>query len=433
MELRLKVSPLYQRILKCTKRILLLRGGSSSTKTYSVLQAIMQWLATGQFLQDAPLKDGIFSVFRKYSATLDKSVLRDFQDITNKTEAIDKLVKQGIIKQNKSNKTFTYDDGTNKRLVEFCGADDEQKLRGPRRDYLFCNEANELNFKKEFHQLNIRTRRRVIVDFNPDDIDCWLNTELEQKRAVTEGDVDIVTSTYKDNPFLTDVERQEIESLKNVDDLLWIVYAKGEYGTPKGRVFKNVNYNPSGVPLDAKLIAHGLDFGYTNHPTALIAVYLGKNKGGMDDERDSLFFEEILYETRLTNDDIADRLDATGFDVQDEVLADSAEPKSIEELCRRGYNVKPAKKGRDSVNYGIDIMKQYKLWVAGNSPNIMKEFRKYKWLEDKNGDFVNVPIDKFNHAIDAIRYVCMERLIKTVPRKTKVSVGTKENPCNVYD
>ncbi len=430
MNLHLKVSPLYERILGCKKRIILLRGGSSSTKTYSVCQAIAQWLAMGQFLQDEPLMSGVFSVFRRYSATLDKSVMRDFENILFKTDALAEYVRNGKIKQNKSDKTFTYFDGTNKRVVEFCGADDEQKVRGARRDYLYCNEANELNFKKEFHQLNIRTHLRVIVDFNPDDIESWLNTELELKRAITKKDVDVVVSTYKDNPFLNEQEKQEIRDLKDVDEMLYIIYNKGEYGTPKGRVFKKVDYHPSGVPLSAKLVGHGLDFGYANDKTALTAVYLVRSDGLEDDKRDSLFFEKILYEKGMTNNDIADKLDAIGFDRHDEIIADCAEPKSIEELCRRGYNVKPVSKGKDSINYGIMIMKQYKLWVIDNSPEIMTEFRKYKYTELKDGTFVNKPIDKFNDGIDSIRYVCMTKLLREpedVPQVTETS-----NPTDPY-
>lgn len=396
-------------------------------------QSIIQWLVTGQYLNDEPLMTGIFSVFRKHSATLDKSVLRDFENIMHSNPVLNDLLVKGVVKQNKSDKTFTYDDENNKRVVEFCGADDEQKLRGPRRDYLYCNEANELGYHKEFFQLNVRTRRRVIVDFNPDDAESWLNTELELNRAVRgEKDVDIIVSTYHDNPFLSEQEKKEIENLKFVDEMLYTIYAKGDYGVPKGRVFKKVDYQPSGVPLDAILIGYGLDFGYTNDPTALVAIYKSKYKGKDPDTRDFLFFEEIIYKTGLTNSDIADILDAQGFDNRSQIWADCSEPKSIEELRRRGYNVQPVTKGKDSINYGIDIMKRYKLMVVDNSPSIMKEFRKYKYMENKDGTFINKPVDKYNHAIDGIRYCCMETLRHEIEDVHHEPVETPQEDMDIF-
>lgn len=412
--LKIKGSPLLGRIMQTKKRILLLRGGSSSTKTYSICQAIAQWLLTGRFLKDEPVTSGVFSIIRKYSATLDKSVLRDFQKVLEDTGHLDTVI------HNKTNKTYEFNHGGHKRIVEFFGADDERKLRGPRRDYLYCNEANEINYLIEFHQLNVRTRKRIVLDFNPDDIDSWLNVEIEQGRALGykddngvfhEGDVDVIISTYKDNPFLSEQEVKEIENLKHVDEMLWVIYCKGEYGSVQGRVFKNVQIMRNGVPLKARLLAYGLDFGYTNDPTALIGVF---------QTGDELYCEEMIYARGLTNDDIADILDAQGFDKRDEIIADCAEPKSIEELTRRGYNVKPVSKGKDSINFGLDIMLQHNLWTIDNSPNIMKEFRKYCWIENKDGEYVNKPIDKYNHGIDAIRYVCMAKIKKRKPMENRV-------------
>ena len=393
------MSKLYPRLLKSRKRILLLRGGSGSTKTYSVCQAIAVWLVTGNLLGVDERQKGLsnFSVVRKHNATHDKAALRDFKNI---------LLEYGLMKfvtENKTNKTFTYEDGDYTRVVEFFGADDEQKVRGPRRDFLYCNEANELHFEKEFNQLNLRTRKKVIVDFNPDDPDNWLNQEIELKRAITKGDIDIEVSTHWDNPFMSKQEHDEIENLKNIDRMLWQIYAKGEYGRMVGQIFTNTESIRNGIPHNAKLLAYGLDFGYSNHPSALVGVYKLNN---------DLYIDEIFYETGLTNTDIADKLDGMGFDKHDEVYADCAEPKSIEELKRRGYNIIPAKKGKDSINYGINLMKQQKIWVTEESQNILKEFRKYKWKEDMNGELMNKPVDAFNHAIDAIRYVCMEKLEK---------------------
>lgn len=376
----------------------MLRGGSGSTKTYSVCQAIALWLITGQLLSEPPLLTGKCSVVRKHSATHDKAALWDFRNI------IRELGVRDLIRENKTSKTFTYDDGKNQRVVEFFGADDEQKVRGPRRDYLYCNEANELSFKEEFNQLNMRTHCKVIVDFNPDDPYSWLNQEIELKRAVTKGDVDIEVSTHWDNPFMSKMEHDEIENLKHIDNALWRIYAKGEYGRIEGLVFPKVRTIRNGVPNAAEFVGYGLDFGYSNHPSALVGVWMAE---------DNVYLEEKIYETGLTNDDLADKFDALGIDRRDKIFADSAEPKSIEELRRKGYNVVPAKKGRDSIVYGINLMKQYNLWVPEASSNVIKEFRKYKWTEDrKTKELTNVPVDAFNHAIDGIRYVFMERINK---------------------
>jgi len=335
-----------------------------------------------------------------------------------------------LIVENKTNKTFTYDDGKSTRVVEFFGADDEQKVRGPRRDYLYCNEANELNFEKEFNQLNLRTRKKVIVDFNPDDPDSWLNQELELKRAIRKEnpDVDIIKSTHHDNPFMSKMEHDEIENLKNVDHMLWVIYAKGDYGRMMGLVFPETHTIRNGIPQNAQLLAYGLDFGYSNHPSALVGVYKLNNE---------LYIDEIFYETGLTNTDIADKLDGMGFDKHDQIFADCAEPKSIEELRRRGYNIAPAKKGKDSINYGINLMKQQKIWVTEESLNIIKEFRKYKWKEGTDGNLTNVPVDAFNHAIDAIRYVTMEMVTRSKPinalRKLFTRKKTAVNPFDPYE
>ena len=157
------------------------------------------------------------------------------------------------------------------------------------------------------------------------------------------------------------------------------------------------------VPEEAKLVAYGLDWGYSNDPTVLVGVYL---------RGDEIYMEELLYETRLTNPDIADRLRVLGVDRRVEIIADSSEPKSIEEIHRMNFNIKPAKKGSDSIRIGIDAMRRYKLFITDNSVNLIKEFRNYKWQTDRNARILNIPVDLWNHGVDAVRYVCLNKLIK---------------------
>jgi phage terminase large subunit len=319
---------------------------------------------------------------------LDATVIRDFEEELNKQEIY------GAIKHNKTKKTYEYGG----RMVEFIGADDEQKLRGAKRNILYCNEANELKYREEFFQLLMRTEDKVFIDFNPDDENVWINTELEQKRQHEKGDVEVIVSTYRDNTFLPKSLIEEIEYLERTDPEFWKVYGLGQYGKKYGLIFPDYQIvdQPTGT-----LVGYGADFGFTNDPSTLIAVY--KQDGG-------LILHELLYQRGLTNQDLADRYRALGVSGDDEVIADSAEPKSIEELYRLGINIHPAEKGPDSIKNGIDILKRYKLSVTSSSVNLLKELRSYKWAEDKDGNPLNKPVDYLNHAIDAARYLALNKL-----------------------
>jgi phage terminase large subunit len=191
---------------------------------------------------------------------------------------------------------------------------------------------------------------------------------------------------------------EEIERLQHTDNDYWRIYGLGERGMSRATIFQ---YGQAEIPTEATLLCHGMDFGYTNDPTALVAVY----KSG-----DNLYVDELIYRTGMTNPDISNVLASLGLDRRAEIYADSAEPKSIEELHRMGWNVKPTQKGADSVIVGIDVLKRHKLFVTPRSSNLIKELQNYKWVEDKNGNLLNKPIDAFNHAIDALRYATYNKL-----------------------
>tara|TARA_R110000751_G_scaffold50096_2_gene110984 strand:- start:232 stop:1185 length:954 start_codon:yes stop_codon:yes gene_type:complete len=278
----------------------------------------------------------------------------------------------------------------NGNLIEFISLDQPQKIRGRKRDVLYLNEANELYFE-DWQQLIFRTKGKVILDYNPSDTFHWI-----YERVIPREDCDFYQTTYKDNPFLEDTIVSEIERLKYTDEDYWRVYGLGERGASRATIFQYTTGDQQG-----DVVAFGLDFGYTNDPSSLVKV---TKKG------DSLYLKELLYSTNLTNPDISDKLRDLGLTRQDEIWADSAEPKSIEELHRMGWNVKPTAKGRDSIMIGIDVLKRHKLVVTHDSPNLIKELQNYKWLEDKNGNLLNKPVDKYNHAIDAIRYATFNRL-----------------------
>ena len=384
----LEVTEIFERNFDTEKKIVVNRGGTRSSKTYSINQLCALWLMTGNYGHNQKLSEGVWTSVRKYRTNLDGTIIRDFEEILKSCNWYDK------VEHNKTKKTYKYLN----RLVEFIGADDQQKLRGAKRNILYCNEANELEYKQEFFQLLMRTENKIYVDFNPDDEQVWINQELEIKRSNEIGDVEVIVSNYKDNSFLPASLIKEIEYLQHTDKEFWKIYGLGEYGNISGIVFENVNYVDT-MP-DCKLVAYGLDFGYSLDPSACVAVYR------KDDE---LYLKEVLYEKGLTNQDLANRLKP--IVERNEVICDSAEPKSIEELYRMNINAKGAVKGKDSILNGIDILKRFKINVV-NSSNLKKEFRSYKWATDKYGNSLQKPVDKFNHLLDALRYVALIHLKK---------------------
>ena len=381
----MEATEIFERNYDSKAKIVINRGGTRSSKTWSLNQLCALWLISGNYGNGMYISEGVWTTVRKYRTNLDGTVIRDFEDIL-KAEGW-----YNSVDHNKTKKQYRY----GKRLVEFIGADDEQKLRGAKRNILYCNEANELEYKQEFFQLLMRTENKIFLDFNPDDEQIWINQELEIKRSNEVNDVEVIVSNYKNNSFLPKSLIKEIEYLKETDKEFWKIYGLGEYGNISGLVYENVKYVDT-MP-DCKLVAYGLDFGYSIDPSACVAVYR------KDDE---LYLKEIIYEKELTNQDLAERL--RPIIGRDEVICDSAEPKSIEEIYRLGLNAKPATKGRDSILNGIDILKRFKINVV-NSSNLRREFRTYKWATDKNGNSLQKPIGS-DHLLDALRYVALIHL-----------------------
>lgn len=400
MQLELNATPVFEKIqdslAKKIIKILVLRWGTRSSKTYSALETLLIWLLTGK-IAERYREEWVCHIVRKYKNTVRISVMRDFEDL------IDQYELRAYVEINTTNKTYKI----GWRMVEFIGADDQQKLRWSKRDILYCNEANELDYKSEFFQLLIRTKDIVIIDFNPDDEDIRINTEIEQKRRSIKKDVDVIVSTYKDNPFLTDWEISEIENIKNIDPYLWQVYGKWEYWKRQWLIFQNFEIIEE-LPKEAKYLAHGLDFWFSNDPTALTGIYQWNWWIVLDEE---------IYKTGLTNADISKEMENREMKRLDcEIIADSSEPKSIEELNRLQWNVKPAVKWPDSIVFWIQVMLNYKIYITARSLNVIKEYRKYKWIEDRTWNATNKPIDEFNHAIDWIRYAMSLKLWS--PEKT---------------
>jgi phage terminase large subunit len=365
------------KVLALKNRIKIVQGGTSASKTYSILAVL---------IDKALRKDGLeISIVAESIPHLRRGALKDFVKILKWTNRFNDQ------QLNKSLLTYQFKNGS---VVEFFSADDASKLRGARRDILYINECNNVTFEA-YNELAIRTKREVFLDFNPAN-EFWVHKELKD-----EPDTDFIILTYKDNEALDESIVAQIE--KNRDKAAtssywanwWRVYGLGEVGSLEGVVFNNWKEIDT-IPKEAKLIGIGLDFGYTNDPTAAIEIY---NYNG------TRIINELVYRTGMVNSDIAKILPSGII-----IYADSSEPKSIEEIRRQGKTIKGVTKGADSINYGIDVMQRQDYLVTKQSTNLIKELRSYCWDTDKQGQRMRKPIDHYNHAIDALRYHEMEAL-----------------------
>ena len=365
-----KLPATYYHVKECKSKIQVHQGGTRSGKTYSILTALIELCHKNSGL--------VITICRKTFPALRATAMRDFFEILNKEEIYNPDV------HNKSDATYQLWGN----MVEFISIDQPQKVRGRKRDVLFINEANEINLE-DWRQLLLRTTGRVLIDYNPSDEFHWIYEEV-----IPREDAEFFRTTYKDNPFLPESVVMEIERFKTADENFWKVYGLGERGTSTATIFthwKEINQ----VPNEYKLLTTGVDFGYTNDPTAIVRVYTDGHGFAVD---------ELCYATRLTNSDIAKVLRDNEVNRSDVVICDSAEPKSIDEIHAHGFNTHGARKGKDSVKNGIQFLHSRPLLVTARSVNLIRELRNYKWKEDKNGKQLNEPVDNFNHAIDAMRY-----------------------------
>ena len=371
----IQVNKVYNHLTNSNRKITLEVGGTRSGKTYNILL----WIIL-HYCQHNENK--IITICRKTFPALRGTVMRDFLEILKSMDLYDEQ------HHNKSNHEYKLDSN----LIEFISLDQPQKVRGRKRDLLFCNEMNELD-REAFQQLAFRTTGKIIGDLNPSDEYHWVWEKLEQRE-----DVEIYNTTYLDNPFLDDSIRSEIELLKDTDENYWRIYGLGQRAISKATIFKYTEIDS--IPDDAQLVAYGMDFGF-NDPTTLVATYKKDH---------NLYFKEMLYRSKMTTEDIHQYL--KGVEVLGMTYADSARPEIIEQLRRYGHKVMKSYKGANSVLAGIDLLKRYKLHVTKDSENMIKEFRSYKWKEDRAGRITNVPEDLHNHTLDAARYSCYSILSK---------------------
>lgn len=389
------------------KRIKVVPGGTSGGKTYGILPILI----------DKCIKEPgtDCSVVSETVPHLRKGALKDFLKIMQAT---------GRYVDSHYNKTLLQYNFANGSYIEFFSADQEAKVRGPRRKILYINECNNIDFET-YHQLATRTSDDIWLDFNPSN-QFWVHDELKD-----DPDAEWLTLTYKDNEALSESIIKEIEkardkayynpnlegnalfALDNIKSYYWHnwwrVYGLGLLGSLEGVIFSNWSQVMS-IPKEAKLIGYAIDFGYTNDPTTLIGAW---------DYNGTVIWDEMIYQAGLKNSDIAHMMRSMGVKSKDFIVADSAEPKSIDEINTYGFHVQKAVKGRDSICFGIDIMQENDFYVTQRSTNLINELRSYMWDKDKQGKSLNVPIDAFNHCIDPMRYLAIMKLSKKSSRKAK--------------
>ena len=375
--------PLFNANLNAEERTVVNQGGTSSGKTYSIMQVLfflsMQegGLVTTVVGQDVPnLKKG---AYRDAKRILEASpVLQGWFPYINEGERVIRCV--------------------NGSIIEFSSFKDAQDAKSGKRDYLFINEANGIPYEV-YWQLAIRTRRRVFIDYNPT-ARFWCHDEV-----IGRDGVKLIVSDHRKNYMLTEEEHRRIEGIE--DPELWKVYARGLTGKIEGLVLTNWDICDTLPPREEwKMSCRGLDFGFTNDPSALEHVVQAHG---------DLYIDEEIYSTGLTNPEIARLAQGEGVTKEMQIIADCAEPKSIAELRSHGLWVTPSPKGNDSIVYGLDILKRYRIHVTRRSIGILANLRSYKWDKDRDGNMTSKPEDKNNHGIDAIRYVGLAKLAEKAP------------------
>lgn len=363
-----------KKLLKLKKRIRAASGGTGASKTISILMILIQYAQTND--------NKLISIVSESVPHLRRGAMRDFLNIMKVHNYYDDTA------WNRSEFIYTFENGSQ---IEFFAADQADKLRGGRRDVLFINEANNIKFNA-FNELEIRTREIIWLDWNPV-MTFWFYEELQGTR----DDIDFVTLTFKDNETLEDAIVKSIESRRLSNPNWYNVYALGQLGTLEGVIYTNWE-TIDRIPEDAELIRKGLDFGYSNDPSVLVDIYRWNN---------GFILDEQVYASKLKNREIAEYIKSGQPAL---VIADSAEPKSIDEIAEHGVDIIGSVKGQGSVLQRIQLLQDQKLYITSDSVNVIKDFRHQQWKRDKSGKSLNVPEHEFSHSPDAVGYAMVDIL-----------------------
>ena len=376
MNLEINTTITFENLLDSKSRITQHIGGTRSGKTYAVLQYLI--------VKAIENKETI-TIVRKTIPSLKRTVIKDFKDIL---QGLNIWQDENF---NITDRIYNLYDST----IQFLSTDDADKLRGIKSTILFIDEASEID-EESYFQLSIRTSGKIILAYNPTVSPYhWLRTMPEVERFVT---------TYRDNIYLPKEMVDAIENLQHTNEKYWKIYGKGEFA-PNDKAIFTFELCDS---IDADFVAFGIDFGFSNDPTALCAVY--KNS-------DTIFLEELIYEKGLVTNDIVAKLNSLDIQKSEEIWGDSAEPRLIEELYRSGFNIKPVVKGKDSIKFGIGVMQNHKIKILKTSQNLINEMYAYQYSTDKHGYTTDTPEGGLDHLIDAARYCCMMKLSQKAQRK----------------
>ena len=371
-----------RKIRQMKSRVKVIQGGTSASKTFSILAILIDRAIKTPNLE--------ISVVAESIPHLRRGANKDFLKIMKET---------GRYIPTHYNKTLLRYEFSNGSYMEFFSVDDETKLRGARRNILYLNEANNINYDA-YMQLEIRTDGEIYLDFNPTS-NFWAHTEV-----LTKDNSQHLILTYKDNEALSQdiIDSLELNRQRAATSTYWEnwcrVYLDGQVGQIEGTIFNDYLVIDR-IPDDARILCYGLDFGFSEDPVALVAIYKYDT---------NLIIDEVIYRKGVLNSELSNLMKQN--QVTGEIFADSAEPKSIAELKRYGHQVKPVEKGRDSVKFGIQLIQEYKLLVTKQSTNILEELSKYMWKRNRDGGYDPEPIDMYNHAMDAMRYGIMMKLGK---------------------
>lgn len=384
-----RIPEMYKPLMDESIRVFIEQGGTSSAKTYTILQRLAD-IAAGS---KSPI---VITVVGQDLPNLKVGAWRDMKNIISSDEVL-----EGHCDIKEYDHSVVFSNGS---IIEFKSYENEQDAKSGKRDYLFINEANGISYDI-YWQLAIRTKYQIFIDYNPTSR-FWVHDKVKGTKGSR-----YIQSDHRSNPYLTKEQHERIEGIE--DEELWKVYARGETGRITGLVFSNWDIidNDMLPPLnECKMRCYGMDFGFTNDPTALEEVRLAHGE---------LWIDELIYSAGLTNPDIARKAKEEGVTGATQIIADCAEPKSIQEIKNKGLWVIASSKGADSIKNGIDILKRYKIHITRRSLGLIDNMQKYKWKIDKDGKTTNVPIDAFNHGIDAIRYVALAKLFTHTTHKTK--------------
>jgi len=377
--MQVKKTIALKKLQKLKSRIRIVKGGTSASKTISILALLINYAIRN--------KGKEISVVSESIPHLRRGALKDFLSI------LKGLNRYSDSQFNKSTLKYIFSNGS---YIEFFSTDQPDKLRGARRTDLYINECNNVPFDA-YTQLAVRTSGTIWLDYNPSNL-FWVDKELVGKQ-----DTDYITLTYKDNNALPESIVKEIEKAKEKAKTStywanwWKVYGLGETGSLEGVCipdWKEIDR----LPEDARILAHGVDFGW-NDPTVIISLYKWN---------ESYIADEIFYKSNTTLRDLS--LFISNNNIKENLIADSAEPKSIEILRRDGHHIYPCTKGRDSVNFGINLINQNEIYVTARSRNLKRELQGYVWAKDKEGNTLNKPTGEHPDCIDSLRYVLTDQL-----------------------